>query len=121
MIFGWMANAVLLLHLAFIVFVLLGGLLVLRWPRVAFAHLPAAVWGILVEVAGWICPLTPLEIALRQRAGQAGFAGGFVEHYVTAVVYPEGLTRPAQIALGILAVLVNAVIYRRILARRTSR
>ncbi len=120
MSFGWLADGVLLLHLAFIVFVLLGGLLVLRWPRLAFAHLPAAVWGILVEVAGWTCPLTPLEIALRQRAGQAGFTGGFVEHYLTAVVYPEGLTRPAQIALGALALLVNAVIYRRVLARRRS-
>ena len=76
MIFGWMADAVLLLHLAFIVFVLLGGVLVLRWPRLAFAHFPAAVWGILVEVAGWIRPLTPLEVALRQRAGQTGFTGG---------------------------------------------
>lgn len=121
MILGWMADAVLLAHLAFVVFVLLGGLLALRWPRVAFAHLPAAVWGILVEVAGWICPLTPLEVALRQQAGQAGFTGGFIEHYATAVVYPEGLTRPAQIALGTLAVLVNLLVYRRVLARRARR
>jgi hypothetical protein len=121
MIYGWMADAVLLVHLAFIVLVLLGGLLTLRWPRVAFVHLPSAVWGILVEVAGWTCPLTPLEVAPRQRAGQAGFTGGFIEHYVTAVVYPEGLTRPAQIALGILALLVNVVIYGHLLKRRTTR
>ena len=120
MIFGWMADAVLLLHLTFIVFVLLGGLLALRWRRLAFAHLPAAVWGILVEVAGWICPLTPLEVALRQRTGQTGFTGGFVEHYLTAIVYPDGLTRAAQIALGTLALLVSVVIYRRVLARRAA-
>lgn len=116
-----MADAVLLLHLTFIVFVLLGGLLSLRWPRLALVHLPAAVWGVLVEAAGWTCPLTPLEVALRQRAGQAGFTGGFVEHYLTAVVYPEGLARPVQIALGALALLVNAVIYRCVLGRWASR
>jgi hypothetical protein len=111
MIYLAAADAVLLLHFAFVLFVILGGLLVLRWPRFAFLHVPAALWGALIEFSGWICPLTPLEIELRERAGGAGYAGGFIEHYITAVLYPEGLTREIQIALGILIVLVNAAVY----------
>jgi Protein of Unknown function (DUF2784) len=115
--YGVLADLVLVVHLGFVLFVALGGLLVLRWPRLAWIHLPAAAWGALIEFTGGICPLTPLENRLRVLAGEAGYAGGFVEHYVTAVLYPDGLTRCAQVVLGVLVLLVNAVIYRRLLRR----
>jgi hypothetical protein len=111
------ADAVLLLHLAFIVFAAIGGLAVLRWPRLAWLHLPVASWAALIEFGGWICPLTPLEVALRRSAGQTGFAGGFIEHYLTAIIYPQGLTRAYQVALGAVVVLVNLAIYWRLLRR----
>jgi hypothetical protein len=113
-----LADLVLLVHLAFVVFVVLGGLLVLRRPKVAWLHLPAAAWGVLIEFAGWICPLTPMEISLRVRGGEGGYAGGFIGHYVTAVLYPAGLTRGVQVILGVFALLLNAVIYSYIVARR---
>jgi hypothetical protein len=109
--FSLLATGVVALHLAFIVFVLGGGLLVRRRPRLAFVHLPCAVWGAFVELTGRVCPLTPLEVALRRRAGEAGYAEGFIEHYLTAIVYPTGLTREIQIALGLLVVAVNAAAY----------
>jgi hypothetical protein len=115
--YGVLADLVLVVHLGFVLVVALGGLLVLRWPRLAWIHLPAAAWGALIEFTGGICPLTPLENRLRVLAGEAGYAGGFVEHYVTAVLYPDGLTRGAQVVLGVLVLLVNAVIYRRLLRR----
>jgi hypothetical protein len=118
MIFDRLADLVLLTHLAFILFVVLGGLLVLRWRRLVWLHLPAAVWGMLVEVAGWICPLTPLEVSLRRRAGGAGYEGGFIEHYLTALIYPEGLTREIQLAIAVLVLVVNVVIYRAVWLRR---
>lgn len=109
-----LADAVLLLHLAFILFVVLGGLLVLRRPRLAWLHLPAVVWGAFIEFTGGVCPLTPLEVTLRQRAGEAGFTGGFIEHYVTAVIYPGGLTRPTQVAFGVLVLALNGFVYARL-------
>jgi hypothetical protein len=115
--YGVLADLVLVVHLGFVLFVVLGGLLVLRWPRAAWIHLPAAVWGVLIEFTGGICPLTPLENRLRRIAGETGYAGGFVEHYVTAVLYPDGLTRAAQVVLGALVLLVNAMIYQRMLRR----
>lgn len=105
------ATAVALLHFAFIAFVLAGGFLVLRWPRLAWIHLPAAVWGALIELAGWYCPLTTLENRLLRAAGRAGYEGGFVAHYIFAVIYPAGLTRGIEIALGIFVMLINIVIY----------
>ncbi|MEM1044124.1 MAG: DUF2784 domain-containing protein [Bacteroidota bacterium] len=113
MLYRLLADAVLVLHLGFVVFVVLGGLLVWRWPRVAWAHVPAAAWGALVVLAGWVCPLTPLENYLRRLGGEAGYAGGFVERYVLAVLYPSGLTREGQIALGALVLAVNAAVYGR--------
>jgi hypothetical protein len=110
-----------LAHLAFVVFVVGGGLLVLRWPRLAWVHLPAALWGALIEFAGWICPLTPLENWLRRRAGVSDYAGGFVEHYVLPVLYPVGLTRGLQVGLGVAVILLNLVIYGWIFHRRSSR
>jgi len=113
-----LADAVLLLHLAFILFVVLGGVLVLRRPRLAWLHLPAVVWGAFIEFTGGVCPLTPLEVALRQRAGEAGFTGGFIEHYVTAVIYPSGLMRLTQIVFGLLVLAINGWVYVRLAGRR---
>jgi hypothetical protein len=117
-LYARLADLVLVVHGLFVLFVVLGGLLVLRWPRLAWIHLPVAVWGVLVEFASIVCPLTPLENALRRRAGQGGYSGGFIEHYVTAALYPDGLTRGTQIALGILVLGFNAFVYRRVLSRR---
>ena len=122
MLYLRLADLVLVVHLAFVVFVVAGGLLVLRRPSLAWVHVPAAAWGILIEYAGWICPLTPLEVALRQRGGGAGYTGGFIEHYVTAVLYPSGLSRAVQMVLGTLALAVNAFVYWRLVVRlRASR
>lgn len=110
-----------LLHLAFILFVFLGGLLVLRRPRLAWLHLPAALWGALIEFRGWFCPLTPLENRLRLAAGQEGYATGFVEHYILPVVYPPGLTREVQLVLGAVVVLVNGAAYAWVWRRRKRR
>lgn len=116
-----LADLVLLLHGAFVLFVVLGGFLVLRWPRLAWVHLPAALWGAAIEFGGWICPLTPLEVALRQRGGEAGFGGGFIEHYVTAALYPDGLTRPVQVVLGVAVLVVNGWVYWRVTRRDRRR
>jgi hypothetical protein len=105
------ADLVVLVHTAFVAFVILGALLVLRWPRLFWLHLPAAAWGAWIEFAGWICPLTPLENALRNRAGQVGYAGGFIEHYFLPVLYPAGLTREAQLELGASLVLLTLAVY----------
>ena len=106
-----LADLVLAVHATFLLFVVLGGLLVLWKPRIAWVHVPCAMWGAWVELAGWICPLTPLEVDLRIRAGEVGYGGGFIERYVTAVLYPEGLTREIQIGLGIAVVAVNVIVY----------
>lgn len=105
------ADAIVLLHLAFVAFVAVGGLLVWRWPRLAWVHLPCALWGAAVSFGGWICPLTPLENHFRQQAGDAGYSGDFVARYLLPVLYPEGLTREAQVVLGALVVVVNAAVY----------
>jgi hypothetical protein len=105
------ADLVLVIHLVFVLFVLLGGLLALRWPRVAWVHVPVALYGALIEFVGFVCPLTPLEIWLRRRGGEAGYAGGFVEHYIMATLYPTGLTREIQLALGVGVLLLNGIVY----------
>jgi hypothetical protein len=112
-----LADAVVALHLAFVAFVALGGLLVLRWPRVAWAHVPAATWAVLVEFAGWICPLTPLENALRARAGQSGYGGDFIDQYAMPLLYPDWLTRPTQLALGLAALAINVAVYALVIVR----
>jgi hypothetical protein len=113
-----LADLVVGLHALFVVFVVAGGLLALRWPWVAAAHLPAAVWGALIEFQGGICPLTPLEKSLRAAAGQTGYDGGFIEHYVLPVLYPAGLTRGVQLVLGSLVIVVNLVVYGLLIRRR---
>jgi hypothetical protein len=113
-----LADAVLALHFAFVAFVVGGGLLVARWPGVAWLHLPAAIWGAVVELAGWVCPLTPLENHLRETAGRTGYSGDFLEHYLSALVYPTGLTARAQLVFGIGVIVVNLSIYAAIIRRR---
>jgi len=111
------ADAVVLLHLAFILFVLFGAWCVLRWKWMAWLHPPAVLWGAGVEFFGWICPLTPLEQRLRETAGQQGYSGGFVEHYVVPVMYPVGLTPTIQLWLGIFVVALNIALYSFVLVR----
>jgi len=108
-------------HFLFIVFVVAGGFLAWRWRRAAWIHLPVAAWGALIEFAGWICPLTPLENQLRQAAGEAGYSGGFIEHYLIPIVYPGSLTRGMQLGLGIAVVVVNAVAYGKLAWGRRTR
>lgn len=114
MLYRILADFLVLFHLAFVFFVALGGLLVLRWRGWAWVHLPAAAWGALIEFAGWICPVTPLEIRFRVLGGEAGYPGGFVEHYLVPLLYPGALTRLHQIVLGLLVVGVNLTIYGRV-------
>ena len=119
---AWAANAVLVLHGLFIAFAVLGAALLWRWPHLVFAHVPTVLWGAYVEFSGSLCPLTPLENRLRGAAGQAGYSGGFIEHYLLPLIYPAGLTRDVQWALGTAVVLVNALLYGAwLLSRRRSR
>jgi hypothetical protein len=105
------ADALLVVHFAFVLFVVLGGLLVYRWPRSAWVHVPAFAWGAVIEFNNWTCPLTPLEQRLRMAAGEGGYTGGFVEHYLLPLLYPEGLTRETQLVLGVFVLAVNALVY----------
>jgi uncharacterized protein DUF2784 len=115
-----LANAVVVLHALFILFVLFGGFLAWRWRWVAALHMPCAVWGMLIEYRGWICPLTPLENSLRAKAGQHGYSGGFVEHYLLPAIYPSGLTSRVQVMLGTFVLIVNVLAYT-VLIRRLTR
>lgn len=111
MIYRLTADFVVLIHLAFILFAALGGLLVLKYRRCALIHLPALVWAVLISFAGWICPLTPLENWLRERGGVLGYETSFIEHYILPVIYPGELTRRMQIFLGLLVLIINLGIY----------
>ena len=115
-----LADIVLALHFLFVLFVVFGGLLVLQWPRVAYVHVPAAVWGAAIEFAGWICPLTPLENSLRRQAGSAGYSGGFIEHYILPALYPSALTRDVQVLLGLMVLAVNLAVYTYIFRTRRN-
>lgn len=116
-----LADLVLLVHLAFIAFVMLGGLWALYWPRAPFVHLPAVAWGVWIELSGGICPLTPLENALRRAAGGAGYGGGFLDHYLLPLIYPTGLTPGVQVALATCVIVANALIYAGVWRRRRRR
>ena len=118
MVYRILADLVVGVHALFVAFVVLGGLLALRWPRVAVLHVPAAIWGALIEFQGWVCPLTPLEKSLRAAAGDSGYRGGFIEHYLLPVLYPPGLTRGVQLVLGSLVIAVNLAVYSFLLYRR---
>lgn len=113
------ADVIVAVHAAFVIYVMLGGVLALRWPRTAWAHLPAAIWGIAIEFGGWTCPLTPIENHLRQLGGSAGYEGDFIERYVLPLLYPAHLTRTWQLLLGSFALIVNTAVYWRVL--RSSR
>lgn len=117
MIYRTLADLVLVVHLVFVLFVVLGGLLVLRWPLVAWLHVPGAIWGVVIEYTGWICPLTPLENSFRMRGGEAGYSGGFIEHYLQPLLYPAGLTRSTQIVLGSLVLVLNLTAYGIVVSR----
>ena len=115
------ADLLVLLHFSFILFVVLGGALVLRWPKLIWLHLPAALWGILIEFSGWICPLTPLENRLRRLAGEEGYPGGFIDEYLLPLIYPDELTRELQIIIGCVVILINLAFYGIILCKRSKR
>ncbi|HEV7587072.1 MAG TPA: DUF2784 domain-containing protein [Longimicrobium sp.] len=106
-----LADTVVALHFGFVLFVVLGGLIVLRWPRVAWVHLPCAAWGALIEFGGWVCPLTPVEKHFRALGNQAGYAESFVEHYITRLMYPAGLTRGMQVPIGVFVIAINVALY----------
>ena len=120
---GWwvLADVVVAIHLAFTLFVVCGGFLTWRWPPAVWAHAPALAWGCWIEVSGGICPLTPLENHLRHRAGEMGYGGGFLEHYVVPVLYPPGLTRHPQWLLATLLIVINVVAYAGSLRRARRR
>ena len=112
MIYRLTADLVVLIHLAFILFAALGGLLVLKYRRCALLHLPALVWAVLISLANWVCVLTPLENWLRERGGVLGYDTSFIEHYILPIIYPGELTRGMQIFLGLLVLSINLGIYR---------
>lgn len=105
------ADLLVIVHLLFIIFVVAGGCLVLKWPRMAYLHIPAAAWGALIEFQGWICPLTPLEQHLRLAGGQPAYSVGFIEYYLEPIIYPAGLTREMQIFFGIAVLAINLMAY----------
>jgi len=112
-----LADGVVIVHFGFVLFVALGRLLVLRWRPLLRLHLPAALWGVFVELMGWTCPLTPLENWLRTLSGEGGYTGDFITHYLLALLYPEGRTRSGQITLGLVVLLINVIVYARALRR----
>ena len=118
--FEWLATAVVAFHACFVVFVLTGGFVALRWRALVWLHIPSAIWAVLLEYNGWICPLTPLENLLRERAGLAGYSGGFIQHYLLRQLYPAQLTPTIRGALGTFALAVNLVAYFFIMRRRSS-
>src|SRR6476469_7349534 len=111
MIYRFLADLVVVVHGLFVAFVMLGAFLALRWRWLVWLHIPALIWGILIEYAGWICPLTPLENSLRARAGETAYSGDFIQHYLLGALYPHGLTRTTQYVLGSIALIVNVVAY----------
>ncbi len=118
MVYCVLADLVLVLHLAFILFSIVGGLLALRWSWAPLVQLPGVAWGVFIEVSGGICPLTPLENALRRAAGESGYAGGFIEHYFVALIYPDELSRPIQFLLAGFVLVANASVYWLVWRRR---
>lgn len=115
------ADLLVVIHFSFVLFVVFGALLAFRWRWVILFHLPAVAWGALIEFQNWTCPLTPWENRLREMAGDKGFSGGFIEHYLLSVMYPEGLTRNVQIVLGSAVLVINIGIYTALVIRRMSR
>lgn len=121
MIYRLLADLVVVVHLAFIVFVVAGGFIALRWPSVAWIHIPCFLWGAAIAIAGWICPLTPLENWLRRLQGGDGYPEGFVAHYIVPLVYPGALTRTMQVVLGLTVLAINIVAYTLVWIRYSGR
>ena len=121
MLYGILADLVMLIHLAFVLFVVGGGLFFLKWPRIAWLHVPAAGWGAMIEFMGWTCPLTPLENQLLTQSAEAGYEGDFIAHYLLPTLYPTGLTSTVQIVLGLSVVILNAAVYGWALIKRHQR
>jgi len=117
MLYALLADLIVLLHLLFVLFVVAGGVLVLRWPLLAWGHLPCLLWGVFIIVSGGICPLTPLEVELRLAAGQVPYSGSFVAHYIEPIIYPPSITRAQQVIVGLFVLLLNAGVYLRLLVR----
>ncbi len=108
---AWLADLLVIIHFLFVVFVLFGGLLLIKWPRLAWLHLPAVVWGMVVEFSGWLCPLTPLENHFREQAGLEMYSGDFVMQYIMPILYPQDLTRTLQVVFGLIVLLLNLAVY----------
>ena len=121
MIYRVLADALAVFHFLFVLFVALGGLLVLRWPRVAWIHLPAAIWGALIEIMNWSCPLTTYENTFRIRGGMAGYGDDFIAYHLFRWIYPEGLTRGMQFAIAAFVFAINTAVYARLTLRRRAR
>jgi hypothetical protein len=119
MAFQLLADVVVIFHLAFVAFALLGGLLIIKWKMAAWIHFPAAIWAAFIEFTGMICPLTPLENFLRRKSGVSGYDTGFIEHYIIPILYPESLNNDLQIVLGAVVILINAAIYAYVFLKRT--
>jgi hypothetical protein len=117
MLYRVLANFVVVVHFAYILFAVLGGLLVLKWKRCAWIHVPAALWAALIAFADWVCPLTPLENRLRESGGAVGYSSTFIEHYILPVLYPIALTRRLQIAMGLFVLALNLGLYGWVLRR----
>ena len=121
LVYGLSADLLVLFHVAFVAFALFGALAVAWRPQLAVLHVPAAIWAVLVEMNAWICPLTPWEQSLRRAAGQAGYAGSFVDHYVLPILYPVHLTPRIQWVLAAVVLLVNVLLYAWVIRRGRDR
>ena len=121
MIYSFLADLLVVFHLVFILYVIAGALSIFKWPKTLWLHLPSCFWGMTVEFTGWICPLTPWEIRLRMLAGEEGYTGSFIEHYLIPIIYPSGLTREVQMVLGGTVLIVNLSLYTLILIKRRKR
>lgn len=115
LIYSILADIVIFVHFLFIIFVVLGGLLVVKWSWIKFIHIPAAIWGALIEIQSWVCPLTPLEVRFKMKAGESIYEGGFIEHYIMPIIYPPGINRKMQIILATVVIVINLGIYSWIL------
>ena len=111
MFYSLLADLVILIHFLFIIFVVLGGLMVIRWSWIKYLHIPAAIYGALIEIERWVCPLTPLEVRFKMKAGESIYQGGFIEHYILPLIYPPGMSRTVQIVLGGAVIVINLAVY----------
>jgi hypothetical protein len=121
MLYRLLADLAAFAHFAFVIFVAFGGLLVLRWRKLAWVHLPAAIWGALIEIARWTCPLTPIENFFRNKGGLAGYGDDFIAHYLFGMIYPAGLTRRIELLLAVFVIVINTAVYSRVFSIRRRR